>query len=231
MSLIADNGHQRLRTGSGDVADRMKSSPPQGLLRHLADAPQAAHRQGRQDVPFLAVRNPHQPVRLFQVRRQLGQKFIRPDAGRSDEARRPPDILLDRLGNVDDIWIFQSHARHIQKGFVQRQGLYERRVMGQDEPNLMRNTPIMGHAHRQEHAVRAKPAGQLHAHGRMHAELPRLIRRRRDDAASRQSADDDRHPPQGRIVPLLDRRIKRVHIDVHDPTYRRHRLLLFVFSL
>ena len=47
MSLIADNGHQRLRTGSGYVADRMKSSPPQGLLRHLADAPQAAHRQGR----------------------------------------------------------------------------------------------------------------------------------------------------------------------------------------
>ena len=90
--------------------------------------------------------------------------------------------------------------------------------MGQDQAYLVGNAPVMGHAHGQEDAVGAETAGQFHAHGRMDTASPRLIRGRRDDAPFHETADNDRQPFQGRVIPLFYRRIKRIHIDMHDPS-------------
>ena len=110
------------------------------------------------------------------------------------------------------------HAGDVEEGLIQGQRFDEGRVMGQDQAYLMGNTPVMGHAHRQEDAIRTEPAGQFHAHGRMDAISPGFIRRRRDDAPLHQAADDDRQALQGRIIPLFYRSIKRIHIDMHDPS-------------
>jgi hypothetical protein len=51
----------------------------------------------------------------------------------------------------------------------------------------------------------------------MDAERPRFVARGRDHAAPiRLSADDQRPTAQRRVVALLDRGVKRVHVNVDD---------------
>src|SRR5262249_41674521 len=50
-------------------------------------------------------------------------------------------------------------------------------------------------------------------------ERPRLVARRRDHTAARGlAADGDRLAAERRLVPLLNGRVERVHIDVKDPS-------------
>jgi hypothetical protein len=51
----------------------------------------------------------------------------------------------------------------------------------------------------------------------MDAEAPRLVAGGRHDAALARAADRDRLAPQLGIVPLLDRCIEGIEIDMHDP--------------
>jgi hypothetical protein len=50
----------------------------------------------------------------------------------------------------------------------------------------------------------------------VHAELPYLVARGRYYASSRCPADYDWLAFEGRVVALLDGRVKRVHVDVKD---------------
>jgi hypothetical protein len=73
------------------------------------------------------------------------------------------------------------------------------------------------HARPDEHAFRTKPARRDARHGGAHAELARLVAGRRDHAALRgRRAHDHRPPAQRRLIPLLHRRVERVHVEMED---------------
>ena len=69
--------------------------------------------------------------------------------------------------------------------------------------------------------VRAEAERFGHRHRRADAEGAHLVRRGRDDAAPRLPADDEGLAAERRIVPLLDRRVERVHVDVQDLAHER----------
>ena len=69
----------------------------------------------------------------------------------------------------------------------------------------------------QENRVRAELLRRANRHGRMHAELARLIARRRHHAAAvRVGAHDDGLPLERRILKLLHRNEEGVHVDVQN---------------
>ena len=53
-------------------------------------------------------------------------------------------------------------------------------------------------------------------HGRMHAEAPRLVRSSADDRAVAQPSNDYGLAAQLRVIALLDRSVKRVHVAMDD---------------
>ena len=75
---------------------------------------------------------------------------------------------------------------------------------------------VVAHAHRQEDGLRAQPPGRGHRHGAVDAARAGLVGGGADDAAAAQTADDDRPAAQLGPVPLLDRGVEGVHIDVQD---------------
>ena len=64
----------------------------------------------------------------------------------------------------------------------------------------------------------------------MDAEATHLVRRGRDHATPRLSADDERLSAERRIVPLLDGRVERVHVDVEDLAHGREPQFVTVAS-
>jgi hypothetical protein len=58
--------------------------------------------------------------------------------------------------------------------------------------------------------------GRHRGHRRPDAELSSFVARGRDDATLAGAADRDRLAAKVRIVPLLDRRLESVHVDMDD---------------
>ena len=67
--------------------------------------------------------------------------------------------------------------------------------------------------------VRAELTCLFHRHRRADAELARFIRGCCHDTARTRTADDDGLSAKRRVVTLFDRRIERIHIDVHDKSH------------
>ena len=105
---------------------------------------------------------------------------------------------------------------HVEIGFVERERLDQRRVVGEDGVDLARDGAVDVEPRRHEHQFRALPHGGGRRHGRAHAERARLVARRGHHAALGAVANRHRPAAQLRVVALLDRRIERVHVDVDD---------------
>ena len=108
----------------------------------------------------------------------------------------------------------------VEIGLVERERLDQRRVLGEDRPDLLRHRPVDVEPRLHEDQLGAFPPGGDRRHGRADAELAGLVARGRDDAPLARAADRDRLAAQLRIVPLLDRRVEGVHVDVDDLAYR-----------
>ena len=103
----------------------------------------------------------------------------------------------------------------VEIGLVEAQRLDQRRIVGEDRADLLRDGAIDLEARLDEDQVGAAPLGGDRGHGRAHAEVARLVARRRDDAAMA-AADRERLAAQSRIVALLHGRIEGVHVDMDD---------------
>ena len=119
---------------------------------------------------------------------------------------RDPDSCRDALQVLGDIEV----------GLVERERLHERRVLGEDAPDLARDRAVDLEARRHEDEVRAQPQRGARGHGRAHAERPGLVAGGGDNAALARAADRDRPAAQRRVVALLHGRVERVHVDVDD---------------
>ena len=82
--------------------------------------------------------------------------------------------------------------------------------------DLLRDRLVDLEAGLHEDQVRALPLGGHGRHGGPHAELAGFVAGCSHDAALTGSADGNRLAAEIRIVPLFDRRVEGVHIDVDD---------------
>ena len=172
-------------------------------------------------------RDDAQAVGLVLVRGQLGEELVVGDAGRGGEAGLGADpgadLLGDPGGDADPLQILGD----VEIGLVEAERLDQRRVIGEDRADLVRDRAIGVEARLDEDELGAAALGGDRGHGRADAVFARLVARRRDHAAHL-AADRDRLAPQLRIVALLDRRIEGVHVDMDDLALgrrRRHRSL------
>jgi len=94
-------------------------------------------------------------------------------------------------------------------------------VLGEDRPDVPRDLLVDLEARHHENQFRALPLGRYRRHRRPDAERARFIACRSYDTAFLRPADGDGLSAQVRIVALLHRSIKRIHIDVDDlPLWR-----------
>src|SRR4029077_6443032 len=98
---------------------------------------------------------------------------------------------------------------------VERQWLDDRRVFGEDLPDLQRDRLVRIEARLNKDQIRTFPLGGDRWHRGMHAELPRFVAGGRDHAAFARSANRDGLPSELRIVTLFPR-CERIHVDMDD---------------
>jgi hypothetical protein len=157
-----------------------------------------------------------EPVRLAVIRGEFGEKLVVGDAGRSRQLGFGPDPCPDFFGDLcrrdDALEVFGD----IEIRLVERQWLDDRRVFGENLPDLQRDRLVSVEPRRNEDQIRAFPLGCDRRHRRMHAELARFIACGRNDTAFARSADRDRLPAQFRIVALFDRCVERIHVYMND---------------
>ena len=82
--------------------------------------------------------------------------------------------------------------------------------------DLSGNGPVARKIRGQEYGVRTETHGANRGHGGTHAELSGLVRSSTDHRAVPAPGNDDRLAAQLWIVPLLDRRVEGVHVDMHN---------------
>src|SRR5580692_2324128 len=94
-------------------------------------------------------------------------------------------------------------------------------MFGEDVAYLLRDRLVDLEARFDEYQVRTLALRRHRWHRRPDAELAGFVTRCRHNAAFAGSADGNRLAAEIRIVPLLDRRVERVHVDVDDLAMRR----------
>ena len=107
-------------------------------------------------------------------------------------------------------------AAHVEKGFVETQRLDPCREFPECRHDRPRSLAIQLEARRHDDRMGATAQGLGHRHRAADAVWARLVARREHDAAAALRADENRLAPQGGIVALLDRRIERIHVGMHD---------------
>src|SRR5215470_8650624 len=95
------------------------------------------------------------------------------------------------------------------------------RVFGKDFADLTRYRLVDLEARLDEDQVGTPPFGRDRWHRRPNTKFSRLVARRCDHTAFARTPDGHRLTPQLGIVPLFDRRVECVHIDVNDLTLPR----------
>ncbi len=86
----------------------------------------------------------------------------------------------------------------------------------EDLPHAARDGAIACEIRRYEDRIGTQAFRSYCWHGRMHTEAPGLVRSSADDRAIAQPSNDHGLAAQLRIIALLDRSVKRVHVDVDD---------------
>ena len=204
---------KRLRS---EVESCFDPEPVHFLRRRRPDAMEFPDLQGLDKGRSHLRRDDEQAVRLPVIGREFCQEFVVGDPGGRRKARFGADFRPDFLGDLcrrrDPFQIFC----HVEIGLVQRQRLDDRRVFGEDRPDLARDGFVGVETRLHEDEVGAFPLGGDGRHRGAHAELARLVTCRRDDAALARSANGHRLAAQFRIVALLDGGIEGVHVDVDD---------------
>ncbi len=130
---------------------------------------------------------------------------------------------LDPARHVDGERLAPRVLRDVEESLVERERLDERGDLAKDREDLARGLTVLAEVGTHDDELRTQPHGPRHRQRRPHPESSRFVARRRDDAAAfRAPADGNRPSAQRRVVPLLDRRVERVHVHVKDLAERGH---------
>ena len=112
--------------------------------------------------------------------------------------------------------IGQQVFRDVKIGLVERERFDDRRVLGEDLPDLLRDRLVDLESRLHEDEIRAPPLGRHRRRGGSHPKLAGFVACRCHHSAFARSADGDRLAAKLRIIALLDGRIEGIHVDVDD---------------
>ena len=171
LAAAAEAGLEHVQRPLAELADGADAQPLEDLAALLADAPEPLDRQRIEELLHLVRLHDDQGVGLLQVAGDLGQELVGGHAHR----RHQPQFLADRLldlpsdlhGRAEEVLA----AGHVQKGFVQRERLHQRREPLEDVADLPGDLGVVADPGRQEDAVGAKPVGGDGGHGAVDAVL------------------------------------------------------------
>ena len=176
-----------------------------------------------------------QPVGLLEVRGDLGDELVRPDADRAGESLALDDLGLHRP-RVD------GRALEVAKGGEVEEGLVDARLLEGigaprgDGHDPVRHFTIDRTVTAKEHGLRLSAAPRRlrqaprarDRHRRPDAVLPRRVACRGDDAPARArlriGPDDDGAAAKIRVPALFHRGIEGVHVEMGDDPDRRGRV-------
>ena len=159
-----------------------------------------------------------QAIRFFQVRRNFGDQFVRPDPDGRGQPGVRQDSLLDAPGNLDGLSVRRNPLTDVQERLVQRQAFDDRRDLPEDRENYRGNFLIAGNPRLDDRGVRAKLQRAAHRHCRVDAVFSRFITGCRDYAAGPGAAHQDGFVLEFRVIAFFHRRIKGIHVDMqHMP--------------
>ncbi len=159
-------------------------------------------------------------VGLVPVARDLCDELVRADAGRGGERRLFEDAAAnlggDGGGGVGEV-------RHIQVGFVEREGLDELGEAVKDLPYAPGLRAIGIEPGGKDDEVRAFLQGHVRRHGGADAVFARLVVAGGEDAAPiPRTADGDRLARERGRVAHFDGGVEAIHIEVDDGAWRAH---------
>jgi hypothetical protein len=204
-----DDRRLRLR---GDVTDGDDVEGVQLLCGHLPHAPQPLDLQWMQELELTAWLDEQEAVGLADCTGDLREELGARDADRDGQ----PDLLLDLasepLGHLRRSAADLSQTGDVEERLVHRDPLDERGGVAEDLEDGLARLDVGVHPGRNDDGVAAQCACLRPAHGGTHSEGLRLVACREHDTA----AHEDWSSPQARVVPLLDRRVERVEIGMHD---------------
>jgi len=134
-------------------------------------------------------------------------------AGETDLGAYCPADLLRDLGRRPE----QRRAGgHVEERLVERERFDQRGEAPEDLPDLPGHRDVVVHPAAHDHRAGAASDGGGHRHRRVDAEDARLVGRRRHDAPAPVASHQHGAAAERRIVPLLDRGVERVHVDVEN---------------
>ena len=192
-----------------DRAQAHRREPLRGLGPDPRDDPQ---RRARQPPARLLAAHGDEPLRLLEVRGDLGDQPVRPDAdGQADP--RPVAHLRDELA---------QHAQrllgvgHVGVALVEPDLRDDGEPLADQRPHLARLLAVGGEVGREEDGLRAQPPRLGGRRGRADAELPGLVGRGRHHRPRAAAGDHDRLADQVRPAQQLDRHVERVAVEMGD---------------
>jgi hypothetical protein len=215
-AFVAVTAHQLDFAGSLQIGDVQKSVARIARRAGLAHPENEADRLWREERLRLVLPEHGKAARLVEVGGDLGEEFVAGQPDRDGDA----DVSLDRCGKPRERLrgrhpVQPRRAGEIEKCFVDRERLDQRRERQHHAADLAADAGIFRHIGPDHPGVRAEPQGLEHRHRRFHAEGAGDVAGRGDHAASA-AADDHRLGGERWIVALLDRGIEGVAVDVGD---------------
>jgi hypothetical protein len=201
-----------------------RSIPPfaEASRGHRPDPPQRIDRQLLKELLHPLRRNHREAVGLSPRRGDLRKELVRRDAGGCGQRGGVPDLRLEPPRDFLAERLAPRVLGDVEIGLVQRQRLDHRRHRAEDLEHRLRHRPVLREIGPDDDEIGAEAHRARHRNGGPYAELARFVARRGDDTASLwTAADGDRFPAQRGPIPLLDRRVERVHVHVKDPSQHR----------
>ncbi len=202
----------------GDLVHRMDSGPPQVVPRRRPHPRQGPHRHGPEQRPLGPRFDQYQPIRLGLLRGDLRQHLGRRQPHRpresGDRAYVGPQFHPHQARRL--LVPGRSSGFQIHEGFVQTQGLHQRRQLPQQLHHLLADLAVDPEAWHEVCRVGRQPTRLSHGHRRVNPENTGLIGRGGDDSPRPQPAHDHGLPAQARLGCLLHRGVEGIHVEMQD---------------
>jgi len=238
--------HQPGPVSGRQIADGVDALRRQAGLRLGTDAIHLATGQRPDQGLQIGLMHHRDAVGLVEFAGHLGQQLVGRHAHRAGQAGHIKNPLLDQSRqHPAALALPTGHLGEIDVHLVHATVFHHRGDLGDLLLEQARVLAVLVKIHRQQDGLRAQP-GRLHQpHGRTHTELSRGIGRGRDHAppgVARQAGkrferqggtrrqhgillaapatDHHGQPLELRIAQQLDRRIKRIHVQVRNAAHR-----------
>ena len=208
-------GHLLVGTAP-DIGQRAQAVPFEFRGEGRAHAVNGANGTGGEKVQCFGLSDHGEAVRLVQIGRGLGEKFVEGKANRDGDADRLENAPLQlQQGERRRAAMQAGRAGEVEKGLVDGERFHQRCDVPHHLANAMTFPGIFRVIRLHHDGIRTGLERLEHRHGRMDAVEPRDIAACRDDTTCLPPYDDGKFLELG-IVALLDRREEGIAIDMGD---------------